>query len=96
MELTLDCSKRAENEKPSVLRREGVTPAVLYGHDGTNSVTLKANTREVEALLRKAAGQQVEVNLNISDFSWSGKAVLQEVQTHPWKSLIYHLSFWAK
>lgn len=96
MELTLDCSKRADTEKPKALRREGVTPAVLYGHDGTNTISLKANTREVEALLRQAKGRKVEVTLNVADISWNGKAVLQEVQNHPWKSMVYHISFLAQ
>ncbi|MDV3353423.1 50S ribosomal protein L25 [Leptothoe sp. LEGE 181152] len=96
MELTLDCSKRADNEKPGALRRAGVMPAVLYGHDGTNSVSLKANTREVEALIRNAKGQKVELSLNVIDMPWNGKVVLQEVQNHPWKSEIYHISFLAQ
>lgn len=96
MELTLDCNKRADTDKVRALRREGVTPAVLYGHDGTNSVSLKANTREVEALLRKAKGQKVEMNLNVADMPWNGTVVLQEVQKHPWKGDIYHLSFLAQ
>ncbi|MEM9804433.1 MAG: 50S ribosomal protein L25 [Cyanobacteria bacterium P01_D01_bin.56] len=96
MELTLDCSKRTDIEKPGALRREGVTPAVLYGHDGTNSVSLKANTQEVEALLRKAKGQKIELSLNVADMPWNGTVVLQEVQSHPWKSQIYHISFLAQ
>ncbi|MEM6255690.1 MAG: 50S ribosomal protein L25 [Cyanobacteria bacterium P01_D01_bin.156] len=96
MELTLDCSKRIDTDKPRALRREGVTPAVLYGHDGTNSIALKANTREVEALLRQAKGQKVELTLNVEDMPWNGKVVLQEVQNHPWKSMIYHISFLAQ
>lgn len=96
MELTLDCSKRADNEKPRALRRDGELPAVLYGHDGTNSVSLKANTREVEALLRKAKGQKVELSLNVTDMPWNGKVVLQEVQNHPWKDEVYHISFLAQ
>ena len=96
MELTLDCSKRADNEKPKALRRDGVMPAVLYGHDGTNSVSLKANTREVAALLRKAKGQKVELNLNVADMPWKGTVVLQEVQSHPWKNEVYHISFLAQ
>ena len=96
MELTLDCSKRADTEKPRALRREGIMPAVLYGHDGTNSVSLKANTHEVEALLRKAKGQKVELDLNVTDIPWSGKVVLQEVQNHPWKDQVFHISFLAQ
>ncbi|MEM9486646.1 MAG: 50S ribosomal protein L25, partial [Cyanobacteria bacterium P01_F01_bin.116] len=89
-------SKRADNEKPGALRRDGVMPAVLYGHDGTNSVSLKANTREVAALLRKAKGQKVELNLNVTDMPWNGTVVLQEVQNHPWKNEVYHISFLAQ
>lgn len=96
MELTLDCTKRADTEKPGALRREGVTPAVLYGHDGTTSVSLKANTREVEALLRQAKGKKVELSLNVADVPWNGTVVLQEVQNHPWKDEVYHLSFLAQ
>ena len=96
MELTLDCSKRADTEKLGALRRSGAMPAVLYGHDGTNSVSLKANTREVEALLRKAKGKKVELNLNVTDMPWNGTVVLQEVQNHPWKDQVYHISFLAQ
>ncbi|NEP60417.1 MAG: 50S ribosomal protein L25 [Symploca sp. SIO2G7] len=96
MELTLDCNKRAENEKPRALRRDGLTPAVLYGHDGTNSVSLKANTLAVEALLRKVKGRKVELSLNVEDMPWNGTVVLQEVQNHPWKNEIYHISFLAQ
>ncbi len=96
MELTLDCNKRADNEKPKALRRGGVVPAVLYGHDGTNSVSLKANTREVEALLRQAKGKKVELSLNVADMPWHGTVILQEVQTHPWKNEVYHVSFLAQ
>ena len=96
MELTLDCNKRADGEKSGALRREGVTPAVLYGHDGTNSVALKTNTHALEALLRKAKGQKVEINLNVADMPWNGTVILQEVQNHPWKNLVYHVSFLAK
>ena len=96
MELTLDCNQRAETEKPKALRRDGVMPAVLYGHDGTNSVSLKADTREVAALLRKAKGKKVELNLNVTDIPWNGKVILQEVQNHPWKDEVYHVSFLAQ
>ena len=85
MALTIECSKRAEGAKPKALRREGLIPAVLYGHDGTNSVDLTVSTHEAEALLRQLAGKKAPVNVSIPDISWSGEAVLQEVQKHPWK-----------
>jgi large subunit ribosomal protein L25 len=82
MELSLECAKRAANEKPNALRRDGQVPAVLYGHDGIESVALKVNTREAEALLRKAKTQKTVIDVNVPDMPWSGKAILQEVQTH--------------
>jgi large subunit ribosomal protein L25 len=95
MELTIECSKRADDEKVNALRRAGMMPAVLYGHNGTESVSLKINTREAEALLRKAKGHKAVVNVNVPDLPWNGKAVLQEVQNHPWKNQVYHISFFA-
>lgn len=37
----------------------------------------------------------VLVQLNIPELPWSGKALLREVQTHPWKPQVYHLSFFS-
>jgi large subunit ribosomal protein L25 len=96
MELSLECAKRAANEKPNALRRDGQVPAVLYGHDGIESVALKVNTREAEALLRKAKTQKTVIDVNVPDMPWSGKAILQEVQTHPWKGSLYHISLLAQ
>jgi large subunit ribosomal protein L25 len=31
----------------------------------------------------------------VPDLPWSGKALLREVQTHPWRRSIYHLSFFS-
>ncbi|MEO1401160.1 MAG: 50S ribosomal protein L25, partial [Cyanobacteria bacterium J06635_1] len=62
MELTIECKKRPEGEKPKALRRTGNLPAVLYGHDGTTSVALTVNTRDAEALLRKAVVNKTVVD----------------------------------
>jgi large subunit ribosomal protein L25 len=96
MELTIECSKRDPKAKPNALRREGLLPAVLYGHDGANSVSLTISERDFLALLRKAKVQETPITVNIPDLSWNGQAVLQEVQTHPWKNEIYHVSFFAQ
>jgi large subunit ribosomal protein L25 len=95
MSLTIECNQRAETEKPKALRRSGQLPAVLYGHDGTASVSLKVETRAAEALLRKAVVNKTVVTVNVPEISWNGKVILREVQTHPWKNQIYHLSFFS-
>ena len=95
MDLTIDCTQRASDEKPKKLRREGTLPAVLYGHDGNNSVALKLSNYEAEALLRKASVNKSVITVNVPDLPWSGKVILREVQKHPWKNKIHHLSFFS-
>jgi large subunit ribosomal protein L25 len=95
MELSIECKSRDPKAKANALRREGLLPAVLYGHNGTESVSLTVNQKDADMLLRKVAVNNTMINVAIPDISWNGKALLREVQTHPWKKLTYHLSFFA-
>ncbi|MEL7352776.1 MAG: 50S ribosomal protein L25/general stress protein Ctc [Cyanobacteria bacterium P01_A01_bin.116] len=95
MELTIDCAQRGADEKPKKLRREGSLPAVLYGHDGANSVALKLSDYDAQALLRKATVNKSLITVNVPDIDWSGKVILREVQKHPWKNKLHHLSFFS-
>ena len=95
MELKIDCAQRASDEKPKRLRREGTLPAVLYGHDGDKSVALKLSNYDAEALLRKATVNKSVITVNVPDLPWSGKVILREVQKHPWKNKLHHLSFFS-
>ncbi|MFB2833914.1 50S ribosomal protein L25/general stress protein Ctc [Floridanema evergladense] len=95
MELTVECQKRTAESKPNTLRRNGLIPAVLYGHNGTESLALTLNAKAAETLVKKASLNNTLINVNIPDASWSGKTLLREVQTHPAKGFIYHLSFFA-
>ncbi|MEL7333306.1 MAG: 50S ribosomal protein L25/general stress protein Ctc [Cyanobacteria bacterium J06560_2] len=95
MDLTIDCTQRASEDKPKRLRREGILPAVLYGHDGSNSMALKLSNYDAEALLRKATVNKSVITVNVTDGDWSGKVILREVQKHPWKNKIHHISFFS-
>lgn len=95
MEFTVECQKRPDGKKANVLRREGYIPAVLYGHDGTNSLSLTMDAKTAENLLRKASINNSLIMVKVPDLSWSGKALLREVQTHPWKNELYHISFFS-
>jgi len=95
MELTIECKARDPKAKANALRRQGLLPAVLYGHNGTESVALTVDQKAADTLLRKAAVNNTMIDLQIPDMPWSGKALLREVQSHPWKNSIYHLSFFA-
>lgn len=73
MSLSIECQKRPENIKPNALRREGLVPATLYGHDGTESLQLAVNTKEVALMLRGVTVNETVIDLNIPDLSWNGQ-----------------------
>lgn len=95
MELTLECQKRPEGSKPNSLRRNGRIPANLYGHQGTKSISLTLDAKAAENLLKKASLNNTIVDLNVTDAPWRGKTLIREVQTHPTKRSLYHVSFFA-
>ncbi|MCT7975042.1 50S ribosomal protein L25/general stress protein Ctc [Laspinema olomoucense] len=96
MTVIVECQKRHEGSKPKALRREGLIPASLYGHQGSESISLTIPAKVAEKLLKEASVNNTLVDLNIPDLSWKGQTILREVQTHPWKSTsVYHISFFA-
>jgi large subunit ribosomal protein L25 len=95
MELIVECKKRAAAAKPNALRRAGLIPAVLYGHKGTESISLTVEAKTAEHLVRDASVNNTLIQVNIPDLPWSGQALLRDVQTHPWKKRLYHLSFFS-
>jgi len=95
MELKIDCQPRPEGSKPNSLRRAGQLPAVLYGHKGAESIALTIPMKQAELMLRDASLNNTLIQVNIPDLSWTGKALLREVQTHPWRGTPYHISFFA-
>jgi large subunit ribosomal protein L25 len=95
MELTLECQTRPAGSKPNALRRSGLIPVVLYGHNGSDSVALTVNAKTAELLVRDASVNNTLVDIDVPELPWRGKALLREVQTHPWKGKLYHLSFFS-
>jgi large subunit ribosomal protein L25 len=95
MQLTIECQTRPDGSKPNALRQSGKLPAVLYGHKGTESVSLVLSAKEAERLLRIASVNNTLIDVTIPEMPWAGKALLREVQTHPWRGTPYHVSFYA-
>ena len=95
MNITVECKTRPEGSKPRALRREGLIPVALYGHDGANSVSLTIPAKEAQMLLRDAAINNTLIDLKVPDMSWKGKALIREVQAHPWKRTLNHISFFT-
>lgn len=95
MNITVECKTRPEGSKPRALRREGLIPAALYGHNGDKSVSLTIPAKEAQILLRQAAINNTLIDIKVPDISWQGKALIREVQAHPWKRTLNHLSFFT-
>jgi large subunit ribosomal protein L25 len=95
MNISVECQSRPEGSKPKALRREGLIPAALYGHDGDKSISLTIPAKEAQILLRDAAINNTLIDLKIPDIAWKGKALIREVQAHPWKRTLHHLSFFT-
>ncbi len=95
MSISVECQSRPEGSKPRALRREGLIPVALYGHKGAESVSLTIPAKEATMLLRKASVNNTLVDVNVPDINYSGKALIREVQAHPWKRTLYHLSFFS-
>lgn len=95
MQVSVECQKRPENINPRALRRQGLIPAVLYGHNGTESVSLVVPEKAALTLLKKASVNNTLVDVNVPEMPWTGKALIQEVQSHAWKRNLYHLSFFS-
>ncbi|MEM6752348.1 MAG: 50S ribosomal protein L25/general stress protein Ctc [Cyanobacteria bacterium P01_C01_bin.38] len=95
MEMTVECKQRPEGSKTKALRRSGEIPANLYGHKGTESISLVIEAKTVERLLKKASVNNTLIDLKIGDIPWSGQTLLREVQAHPATGRPYHLSFFA-
>ena len=52
-------------------------------------------TKEVQMLLRQAAVNNTLIEVTVPDISWKGKALIREVQAHPWKRTLKHVSFFT-
>lgn len=95
MQVSIECQKRVEGSKPRALRREGRIPATLYGHQGAESISITVDAKEAVTLLKKASINNTLVDVNIPEVPWNGKALIREVQAHPWKRNLHHISFFS-
>jgi large subunit ribosomal protein L25 len=94
MEFAIDCQPRS-TENPRSLRRSGQVPVVLYGHSGTESLSLAADLKPIKALLLAAKVNNSLVTVNVKELGLSFKSLLKDVHLNPTNSDIYQLSFFA-
>ena len=77
------------------LRRGHEVPAVFYGPN-SGPLRLAVDYSELRGILNKASGENTILGLNIKSESGSETktVILKELQTHPFKDLVFHADFY--
>jgi large subunit ribosomal protein L25 len=72
------------------LRREGQVPAVIYGH-AREAQPLTVASRDLEKLLSHISADNTVVEIAIEGST--SRALIREIQRHPFKRVILHVDF---
>jgi large subunit ribosomal protein L25 len=96
-QVTLSAIKREKTGKETAkkLRRQGLVPAIIYGHH-FDPLPIAVKFSELESILHKYKGETLLFNLEINNGQTSKvQAILKEYQIHPVTDKIIHLDFLA-
>ena len=74
------------------LRRQGVIPAHLFGHD-LESLTLQCNTTDLQPVLARA-GTTTLINLTVNKEKKPRKVLIREIQRDTFGRTILHVDFY--
>jgi large subunit ribosomal protein L25 len=96
-DFTLSARTRETHGKGAArqLRREGLLPAVFYG-PGSSSIMLSVDYPELRTIIKKAASEQIILELRITSDSGVAKknVMLKELQIDPIKDTYLHADFY--
>ncbi len=95
MEFNVQATPRGTHPKPNTLRRNGIIPAIMYGHDGTNGVSLSITAKDAENLVNAASVNNSIITIQVPELSLNTKALLRKIQKDALGSKLLHLSFFA-
>lgn len=92
-QVTLQAETRDDSGKGAArqLRREGLVPAVVYGHGRTTS-SLSVKAYELEMMLAHISASSTVIELTVGSDK-SRKVLIREIQRHPFRSEILHVDF---
>lgn len=87
---TLKVTKREANEKGNQLRREGLIPAVIYGKNLDNSISIKIDEHDLSKFLKNnTVGSQAELKVDRKKMS----VILKTLDRVPMSNAVQHLDF---
>ena len=72
------------------LRRDGQVPAVIYGH-ARESTALTISARDLDKLLSRISADNTVVEIAVEGAT--SRALIREIQRHPFKRQILHVDF---
>jgi len=96
-QVSLSALKRDKTGKECAkkLRKQGLIPAVVYGHN-FNPVSISVKANELESILHKYKGETLLFNLEVQNGEVQKiQAILKDYQLHPVTDKIIHLDFVA-
>jgi large subunit ribosomal protein L25 len=89
----IEVTKRdVTGKKVRYLRRQGKTPASLYGH-GFESVALQTDTKLLKQILQKAGGTDL-ILLKMAGQKEPVNVLVREVQKEPLSDILLHVDFY--
>lgn len=89
---SLAATTRSETGKGAAraLRREGMVPAVIYGHS-RQPLSLSVNARELERLLDRISAGSTVIELALG--GTTARTLIREIQRNPVKRNVVHVDF---
>ena len=91
--LELEVLKRdIKGKKVRFLRRGGLIPCNIYGHD-IKSTPVQVDARKLSSLLSKAGGTDL-ISLKMADTDSPGKVLIRDVQRNPMTGEPLHVDFY--
>lgn len=92
-DLTLPATKREQlGKKVRFLRRQGITPTHLLGHD-IRSLALQCDTSELGRIIARAGTTRL-INLEIDKEKQPKKVFIREIQKDPVSGQLLHVDFY--
>lgn len=90
--IVLEAEKRTRmGKKVKALRREGITPANIFGHN-VSSLAIQVNTLEAEKILAKAGATQM-IMIKGPSFKKSRRVLTKGVARDPLNGKLIHIDF---
>jgi len=92
-DLNIKASKREVlGKKTRFMRREGVTPAHLFGH-GIKSIPLQCDTAKLQRIIARA-GMTRLITLEVEGYKEPRSVFIREIQREPCSGGLFHVDFY--